>query len=362
MNMSSLSSTTINDLPIQENHSSSENAPNQSLEPTSMISDMDTTRSPSLSDKKRKFDITNPNTNKIEGTLHPTKRQNPETIFSITTEELIKLPIEESEQPILKNLSHQSIEDLWQTLEGRTTTPDCLSTNEVDNRFADIFCPRLTAVQVDNQYIHANFVGEGATDHRFIASQAPTKKELENFWTASFQHGIIIMDLTNFIDRTQKGVNAYYPQLMCQESYGSMTVLSLQQRKINDGLRLHFYNVSKGDSNPKRIMRFEYSQWPDRGVIDLKTLDQLVTIINDNQANKTPLLTHCRAGVGRTGTLITAIILKEKIEKGHIHADNLESELIELILLLRTQRGVHFVQSLEQFELLVNYGRNKIQS
>lgn len=66
---------------------------------------------------------------------------------------------------------------------------------------------------------------------------------------------------------------------------------------------------------------------------------------------------HCRAGMGRTGTLIVAVILKEKIERGEITPANLRESLLKIVLGLRKHRGSAFVQRSTQLNALVEYAQ-----
>ena len=55
----------------------------------------------------------------------------------------------------------------------------------------------------------------------------------------------------------------------------------------------------------RTVVQFHYWAWPDHGVPTLvRPLLDMVRLIRDCQASETlPLLIHCSAGCGRTGTI-----------------------------------------------------------
>jgi len=55
----------------------------------------------------------------------------------------------------------------------------------------------------------------------------------------------------------------------------------------------------------RTVVQFHYWAWPDHGVPALvRPLLDMVRLIRDCQASETlPLLIHCSAGCGRTGTI-----------------------------------------------------------
>jgi protein tyrosine phosphatase len=73
---------------------------------------------------------------------------------------------------------------------------------------------------------------------------------------------------------------------------------------------------------------------------------------------KQPLWIHCFMGVGRTGTLITALILKEK--RRELTQENLQETLVNIIISCRKERAAEFVQTPVQAELLYQYGLSLI--
>ena len=110
----------------------------------------------------------------------------------------------------------------------------------------------------------------------------------------------------------------------------------------------------------RTIMRYRFPTWKDDEVLPLNTFKEIVDMVDDQEfcLGDRPVLVHCHAGVGRTGCVIAAIFLKEKIFNGEITKENFFEKLQELILELRKQRGPLFVQKEGQFNLLCTYGQD----
>jgi protein tyrosine phosphatase len=104
-----------------------------------------------------------------------------------------------------------------------------------------------------------------------------------------------------------------------------------------------------------RSKKYEYRHywfraWPDHGVPETPDafLDFL-NIVRQNAGNE-PLLVHCSAGVGRTGTFI---ILDYIINKIGLDAINTIGEVDKLIKKLRNQRNNFIVQSPPQYMFIL---------
>ena len=271
------------------------------------------------------------------------------------------------------NTKNFNVKKLWEDLEEETrkiaclyVTQDCADStkNEVfDSRFIDIQCAKETAVLVDvggqSKYLHANHLGKGLTDKKFIATQAP-RYELDTtaFWQAMLQYSSTIIDLTTHKDN----ISPYYPtSSTLGENKLSFNHLNIELITNKDypkiqTLKSYDYKVTNTvTKETKQITRFHYNAWPDYGTVNLQELKEIVQFI-DQIENRGAICIHCRAGVGRTGTVIAADILKEKIKNKEIHLDNLDTMLTAIILNLRQQRDKRLVQTEEQFALLIEYG------
>jgi protein tyrosine phosphatase len=252
------------------------------------------------------------------------------------------------------------ITDLWGHLSQKTQAQlqglEFLSAKDLNHRFLNIRCPKKTAVAIAGQYLHANTVGEGIAQRSFVASQAPLAQDYEIFWKAIFEGNPTIFDLTTIEDQTDGGVTKYYPDKLNEAmKYGSMSV-----KLIEVSGRTYTYQIENTETEVvKNIKRCHYADWKDLSAVSLPKLHALVQEVETLSPNPKDLLwIHCRAGVGRTGSLITALVLKEKIKLGEINKENLDGSLMDIIVELRKQRGPAFVQQKEQLDLLRQYANS----
>ncbi|CAI8054886.1 Receptor-type tyrosine-protein phosphatase delta, partial [Geodia barretti] len=93
----------------------------------------------------------------------------------------------------------------------------------------------------------------------------------------------------------------------------------------------------------RKVNHFHYTAWPDHGVPDYATsiLNFHKMVMKDHKAHRGPLLVHCSAGVGRTGTFIAIDhVLEQRETEGVV-------DIPGVILKLRQQR-TNMVQTLDQ--------------
>ena len=69
------------------------------------------------------------------------------------------------------------------------------------------------------------------------------------------------------------------------------------------------------DKKERIVVQFHFTVWPDHGVPEHPTsLLQFVRRVIATNQNTGPVLVHCSAGVGRTGTFITLFTQLQRIQ------------------------------------------------
>ncbi|MBA3238923.1 MAG: dual specificity protein phosphatase family protein [Parachlamydiaceae bacterium] len=100
----------------------------------------------------------------------------------------------------------------------------------------------------------------------------------------------------------------------------------------------------------KTIIQFHYVNWPDLGIPDSNVFDKLLEAIEEHHSSTKPFITHCSAGIGRTGTFIATHSVRNKIRlklNEGMDKENISVNLVKDILTMRMQR-MELVQTKEQ--------------
>lgn len=103
------------------------------------------------------------------------------------------------------------------------------------------------------------------------------------------------------------------------------------------------------DNEERTICQFHYTTWPDHGVpSSVQPILELVRLMRDVQSSESrPILVHCSAGCGRTGTLCSIDYVWALLRTGKLRDD---FSLFDIISDMRRQR-IAMVQTVEQYML-----------
>ncbi|XP_031413053.1 receptor-type tyrosine-protein phosphatase kappa-like isoform X2 [Meleagris gallopavo] len=224
--------------------------------------------------------------------------------------------------------------------------------NEGKNRYKSIIpydhCRVvLQPSDTGNDYINASYVDSYRSPHFFIAAQGPLPGTVVDFWQMVWQEktSVIVM-LTGLVEHNRIKCEQYWPEQ--QQVYGDFTV-TLNNTRTTMGIITRVFCLQKaGYALPRTVEQFHYMQWPDHEVPrNPAQLLCLVEMVNKSGSESPagPVLVHCSAGIGRTGTFIALdFLLKMAKTEGKV-------DVFHCVQRLREQR-VCMVQTKEQYAFL----------
>ena len=171
-----------------------------------------------------------------------------------------------------------------------------------------------------SDYVNASHIPGFHVSDEFIASQAPKKETMLEFWEMLWQKRVsnIIM-LTKFLEGNKKKCEPYLPERAGDTiGVGDLLVTLLRVTSEYDQTTRHLEVKNKRDiTTVLRMSHFHFSGWPDheapRHPKGLLTF--IVRFKKERVQDGSPICVHCSAGVGRTGTFIALFSLMEEIKK-----------------------------------------------
>uniref|UniRef100_H2YNA7 Tyrosine-protein phosphatase non-receptor type 20 n=1 Tax=Ciona savignyi TaxID=51511 RepID=H2YNA7_CIOSA len=195
------------------------------------------------------------------------------------------------------------------------TTFSLLPKNKSKNRFKNILPYDHTRVVLSddgdgNDYINACYIDCHSVPRKYIATQGPLAKTEGDFWRMMWEtkSSIIIM-LTNLFENGKKKCQKYWPDFGAQRDFKQINVACTQEEVIGCFVKRIFTiklpEVSQGAHD---VTQFHYTTWPDHNIpittTGLHRLKHAVMEQHKKSGESKPIVVHCSAGAGRTGTFI----------------------------------------------------------
>eukprot|EP00040_Diaphanoeca_grandis_P017719 m.92899 g.92899 ORF g.92899 m.92899 type:complete len:978 (-) comp26581_c0_seq2:163-3096(-) len=197
--------------------------------------------------------------------------------------------------------------------------------NKLKNRYGNIVAYDNSRVVLDvinddpdTDYVNANWISGYNKPREYIASQGPVPNSFISFWRMIWYCNIeTIVMVTHEVEKGRMKCHRYWPDPTSnppskEMEYGSVRVVHVMTQEHD-----HFYSrtfdvIYNGEK--RTVKQFAYLSWPDHGVpmTSPEILGFRNAVRSSRQNLEAPMLVHCSAGVGRTGTYIAIDRLLEQ--------------------------------------------------
>ncbi|KAM7410906.1 hypothetical protein PAMA_021057 [Pampus argenteus] len=249
--------------------------------------------------------------------------------------------------------------------------------NKSKNRYKNILPFDTTRVEITeadpdipgSDYINANYIRHGNTcaaqsmreDGRhaeegkiFIATQGCLQNTVNDFWKMVYQENThVIVMTTKEMERGRNKCVRYWPDPHATKEFGKVQVKNVEEHSAQDYIlrKLEVTRLDRKES-PRYIWHYQYLSWPDHGVPNepggvlwfLEEINRTQSTIPDTG----PIVVHCSAGIGRTGTIIVIDILIDIISHQGLDCD---IDIPKTIQRVRQQRS-GMVQTEAQYKFI----------
>lgn len=258
----------------------------------------------------------------------------------------------------------------FDTIQRRTNVAE-LPSSRRRNRYNDIVPFDATRVRVlppfmidgdsePSDYINASFISDviKGTDRKYIAAQGPSDDTTPAFWHMIWQYDVrVVIMLTAVVESCGIKCNAYWPDgVGDSRKYNQLSIQLFDIAEAPNYVVRKFDVLNKSTNTSRVIVHLQYTNWPDRSAPsspqELLQLVQLARILYTqfnprDSESPSPLLVHCSAGVGRTGTFICVDQLMKAVDSKQTS----EVDVFHTVYQLRRDRR-YMVQTRAQYEFV----------
>uniref|UniRef100_A0A915PJP5 Uncharacterized protein n=1 Tax=Setaria digitata TaxID=48799 RepID=A0A915PJP5_9BILA len=218
------------------------------------------------------------------------------------------------------------------------------------NRFEDVKLLDKTRVVLKNtsdgdDYYHASYV-QISENINIICAQGPLPNTVEDFWCMVIQEDSkVIVQLCQWSEEGKTQCTEYFPKIDSEwKDYGAIRVKIIEKTSPMAQLRKVYRTKIQAVYKDKKheVLHLLYGGWPDHFVAESTPVCRELQATALKFSGKKPVIVHCSAGIGRTGTFAAILMAVDRLK----HSENLS--ISDVVKELRDQR-MHAVQNDQQY-------------
>uniref|UniRef100_A0A0R3PLA1 Protein-tyrosine phosphatase n=1 Tax=Angiostrongylus costaricensis TaxID=334426 RepID=A0A0R3PLA1_ANGCS len=175
-------------------------------------------------------------------------------------------------------------------------------------RYQDVPCQDQNRVVLKwhcavTDYIHANYVATPVSEKRFILTQGPLDGTVNEFWQMVLQEEAeTIIMLCNCIETGKNKCSPYWPDKIGETKQFNGATRCFQTRVLSPEELTVLVCILNMKYTAANVRHYQWQDWPDRGVPPCKLTS--MELLSRVRGTTKPIVVHCSAGIGRTGTIV----------------------------------------------------------
>lgn len=196
----------------------------------------------------------------------------------------------------------------------------------------------------DSDYINGAYIDGFCKPKKYIACQGPLPDTSADMWRMVWaEESPTIVMLTHLVENSKTKCHQYWPTVVSEALNYNGIIVTLKNEEIFADYVLRTIRLQLGNKS-RRVKQYHFTSWPDNGVPTYATclLSFWKRVRREHPLDKGPLVIHCSAGTGRTGTMVAIDTMLDRIE------NNEPVDIYHCVSTLRTRRQT-MVQSETQY-------------
>lgn len=206
--------------------------------------------------------------------------------------------------------------------------------------------------EIEDFYISASDISTPLQN--YVIAQAPIETTVTDFWKMIiYKKCNLIVTACMPIEFNRDRCTPYWEKPFIPDNILGWDIYFIEEKTLHEGPDLQrivarYFVAHHVITNIKRkITQLHLENWPDYSVPNLSLFQNLLNLVDEHsKESPTPILVHCSAGVGRSGTFVASHSLRKELLAG----EN-EVNIPQRIYDLRLQRA-SVVSTPKQFQFI----------